>query len=216
MFENLWDRSVVEVLLKLGVAVVLGGAIGWERDVQGHPAGVRTHMLLVLGVVLFTEVSRQIGGDPGRIAAQIVTGVGFLCAGAILRVGMDVKGLTTAASLWGVSAIGMAVSMGGPFLTIAVCATILSLFTLSIVQKAERKFIKSNKKRVIRIVIDSREVLYTVLEQFQMEHRWTVESVRIVEEGAELAVEVELYGKEGALERTLLNPHVKSAFWVDS
>lgn len=216
MFENLWDRSVIEVLTKLGIAVVLGGAIGWERDVQGHPAGVRTHMLLVLGVVLFTEVSRQIGGDPGRIAAQIVTGVGFLCAGAILRVGLDIKGLTTSASLWGVCAIGMAVSMGGPFITIAVGATILSLFTLAVVQKAERKFIKSNRKKVMRVVIENREALYSVLEQFQMEHRWTTEAVKIVEDGAELAVEIEYYGKEGALERILLNSQVKSAYLIDA
>jgi len=89
--------------------------VGWEREVHGRPAGMRTHMLLVIGVVLMCEVSRAFSpaGDPARIAAQIVTGVGFLGAGAIMRIGMEVKGLTSAASLWTVTGIGMAVSVGG-------------------------------------------------------------------------------------------------------
>src|SRR5919112_2991499 len=111
-----------EVLLRLLLASLLCGAIGFERETRDQPAGFRTHILLGLGAALFTLVSAYgfepftraalgSGGlqfDPTRIAAQIIAGVGFLGAGAIIRQGGDVRGLTTAASLWTTSAIGMA------------------------------------------------------------------------------------------------------------
>jgi putative Mg2+ transporter-C (MgtC) family protein len=114
------------VALRLVLTVVLCGAIGFEREVRDQPAGFRTHILLGLGATLFTLVSAYgfepftraalgSGGlqfDPTRISAQIVTGVGFLGAGAIIRRGGDVRGLTTAASLWATAAIGMAVGAG--------------------------------------------------------------------------------------------------------
>ena len=130
-----------EVALRLLLAV-LCGAIGFEREVRDQPAGFRTHILLGLGAALFTLVSAYgfepftratLGGgglqfDPTRIAAQIVAGVGFLGAGAIIRQGRDVRGLTTAASLWAASAIGMAVGAG--YLFGAAAATTLAMATL--------------------------------------------------------------------------------------
>ena len=131
-----------EVVLRLVLASLLCGAIGFERETRDQPAGFRTHILLGLGAALFTLVSAYgfepftraalgSGGlqfDPTRIAAQIIAGVGFLGAGAIIRQGRDVRGLTTAASLWTVSAIGMAVGAG--YLFGAAAATILTLATL--------------------------------------------------------------------------------------
>ena len=131
-----------EVLLRLLLASLLCGAIGFERETRDQPAGFRTHILLGLGAALFTLVSAygfepftraalQGGGlqfDPTRIAAQIIAGVGFLGAGAIIRQGRDVRGLTTAASLWAVSAIGMAVGAG--YLFGAVATTVLAMATL--------------------------------------------------------------------------------------
>ena len=131
--------AALDILIKLGIGVALGGAIGYEREVHGRPAGIRTHMLVVLGVILFSEVSRVFGGDQGRIAAQIVTGIGFLGAGTILRLGAEIKGLTTAASIWACAGIGMAVSVGGPFLIVAVAATAMALFTLAVVENFERR-----------------------------------------------------------------------------
>jgi putative Mg2+ transporter-C (MgtC) family protein len=121
---------------------LLCGAIGFERETRDQPAGFRTHILLGLGAALFTLVSAYgfepftraaLGGgglqfDPTRIAAQIVAGVGFLGAGAIIRQGGDVRGLTTAASLWAASAIGMAVGAG--YLFGAGAATVLAVATL--------------------------------------------------------------------------------------
>jgi putative Mg2+ transporter-C (MgtC) family protein len=136
-----------EVALRLGLAVLLCGAIGFEREVRDQPAGFRTHILLGLGAALFTLVSAYgfqpftqaalSGGglqfDPTRIAAQIVAGVGFLGAGAIIRQGQDVRGLTTAASLWAVSAIGMAIGAG--YLFGAAIATVLAVATLNALRR---------------------------------------------------------------------------------
>ena len=114
-----WD-----VLLRLGLAAGLGGAVGFERELRDREAGIRTHLLVSLGSALFTIISAYgfheflVGGgtivraDPTRIAAQIVTGIGFLGAGAIIRDGLSVRGLTTAATLWVVAAVGMACGAG--------------------------------------------------------------------------------------------------------
>jgi putative Mg2+ transporter-C (MgtC) family protein len=107
-----------EVLLRLFVAAALGGAIGLEREIRERQAGLRTHLVVSVGSALFTLVSAygfsEWGArvDPTRIAAQIVSGIGFLGAGAIIRQGLSVRGLTTAASLWLVAAIGMASGAG--------------------------------------------------------------------------------------------------------
>ena len=109
--------SDLELLGRLLIAAVLGGAIGAERELNDQPAGLRTHMLLTIGACLFTVISaygfrRGVGTDPSRLAAQIVTGIGFLGGGAIVRHGLTVKGLTTAASIWATASVGVAVGAG--------------------------------------------------------------------------------------------------------
>jgi putative Mg2+ transporter-C (MgtC) family protein len=130
-----WDA-----FLRLVVAAGLGAAIGIEREVREREAGIRTHLLVSLGSCLFTIVSAYgfheflvsgtsiVRADPTRIAAQIVTGIGFLGAGAIIREGLSIRGLTTAASLWVVAAIGMA--SGAGYYWPAVAGTLLTLFAL--------------------------------------------------------------------------------------
>ena len=129
-----------EVLLRIVLAGALGGAIGAEREIREREAGLRTHMLVAVGASLFTIVSAYawsdftfsqrsgITFDPTRIAAQIVTGIGFLGAGAIIRQGLSVRGLTTAASLWVVAAIGMA--SGAGYYSAAVITTAIVLISL--------------------------------------------------------------------------------------
>ena len=123
-----------EVLLRLFVAAALGGAIGLERELRERQAGLRTHLVVSVGSALFTLVSAygfsSFDGkvDPTRIAAQIVSGIGFLGAGAIIRQGLSVRGLTTAASLWLVAAIGMAAGAG--YWDGALIATLGSLLAL--------------------------------------------------------------------------------------
>src|SRR3954470_21708351 len=125
---------------RLALAAALGGAIGFERELRDREAGFRTHMLVCVGSALFTIVSaygfsdfltsgdQVIRADPTRIAAQIVTGIGFLGAGAIIRQGVSIRGLTTAATLWVAAAIGMA--SGAGYYAGAVLGTIVTLIAL--------------------------------------------------------------------------------------
>jgi putative Mg2+ transporter-C (MgtC) family protein len=123
--------SDLELLGRLLLAAVLGGAVGAERELNDQPAGLRTHVLLTIGACLFTLISAYgFGGpaDPSRIAAQIVTGIGFLGGGAIVRHGLTVRGVTTAASIWATASIGVAVGAGSYLL--AVGGTVLVVGTL--------------------------------------------------------------------------------------
>ena len=131
-----WDDN----LARLSLAAVLGGAIGFERELRDREAGLRTHLLVCLGSALFTIVSaygfrefltsgdQVVRADPTRIAAQIVTGIGFLGAGAIIRQGLSVRGLTTAATLWVSAAIGIAAGAG--YYSGAVLGTVVTLIAL--------------------------------------------------------------------------------------
>jgi putative Mg2+ transporter-C (MgtC) family protein len=121
----------IEQLARLAIAAVLGGVIGTERELSDQPAGLRTHILLTIGACLFTLISAYGFGpnsDPSRLAAQIVTGIGFLGAGAIIRQGFSVRGLTTAATLWVVAAVGLAAGAG--YYSAAVITTALVLIAL--------------------------------------------------------------------------------------
>jgi len=128
----------LELLFELALAVVLGGAIGFEREWKNKPAGLRTNILICMAAVLFTEISYRsgmIGGDHGRIAAQILTGVGFLGAGTILHHKGSVTGLTSAATIWMVTAIG--VTLGWGAYVDAIAATVLVLVVLAGLQRLE-------------------------------------------------------------------------------
>ena len=111
----------LDLALKLGIAVLSGGAIGFERQVAGKPAGLRTNILICLGSALVMDLSMNLGtslgglriGDPGRIAAQVVTGIGFIGAGTIMQSRGTITGLTSAATLWVVAMIGLAAGAGG-------------------------------------------------------------------------------------------------------
>lgn len=148
-----WD-----VILRLSLAIVLGGAIGLNRERAHKPAGVKTHLMVSLGSALIMMVSidmfqRYIGLsqniDPGRIAAQVITGVGFLGAGTIIHAeGGLIKGLTTAASIWTVAGIGLA--CGGGMYFLAIVASALAIFTLALVNRfdsAHRKRARQSQKK---------------------------------------------------------------------
>ena len=127
-----------ELAGRLLLATFLGGVIGWEREHAHRPAGLRTNMLVALGSALFTILSFTAFGsqaDPSRVAAQIITGIGFLGAGTLMRTGEWVRGLTTAAGLWTVAAIGMAVGAGQYELAIA--TTAIALIILVVVRLFE-------------------------------------------------------------------------------
>ncbi len=152
------------VLLRLSLAAALGGAIGMERELRERQAGLRTHLVVCVGSALFTLVSaygfREFlvsGGslvrtDPTRIAAQIVSGIGFLGAGAIIRQGLSVRGLTTAATLWLVAAIGMA--SGAGYYSAAFIATIGALLTLGPLRIFSYKIVNRYRPDLDRLLVE--------------------------------------------------------------
>jgi putative Mg2+ transporter-C (MgtC) family protein len=125
-----------DILVRLLAAALVGAGLGLEREIHGHQAGMRTHMLVALGSAVFTVLSiygfAGVPGattpDPTRISAQIVTGIGFLGAGAIIKYGTNIRGLTTAASLWVVASVGVAAGAGAYFL--AAAGTLIALLAL--------------------------------------------------------------------------------------
>jgi putative Mg2+ transporter-C (MgtC) family protein len=129
----------LELTVRLVVALLLGGVIGWERELGRMPAGFRTHALVSLGSATFTVISAYAftgpGSDPTRIAAQVVSGIGFLGGGAILHYGGTVRGLTTAASLWSVAAVGMAAGAG--LYVVATLGALLVIIGLEVFQRIE-------------------------------------------------------------------------------
>ncbi|MBP2654912.1 MAG: sapB [Firmicutes bacterium] len=151
--------SEFDIALRLVLASILGGLIGLERESLERPAGLRTHILVCAGSSLIMLVSMvAFSGfdgpkDPGRIAAQVISGIGFLGAGTIIREGVSVRGLTTAASLWVVAGIGLAV--GGGMFFAAVVATALVFLTLVFFGHLERQYlINKNTHRIKLIVAD--------------------------------------------------------------
>jgi putative Mg2+ transporter-C (MgtC) family protein len=130
-----------DLVLRLLLAAALGALIGLEREYRQKPAGLRTNILIAVGSALFTLMSTQLGhgaGTPDRVAAQIVTGVGFLGGGAILRSRTSVHGMTTAATIWVNAAIGMAAGAGEAL--IATVATLITLVVLVVLQPIEAYF----------------------------------------------------------------------------
>lgn len=152
--------SQSDVLLRLALAMALGGLIGLERESHKRAAGFRTHILVSVGSTLVMMISQYAfagssGGpqyDPGRIAAQVVSGIGFLGAGTILREGATIKGLTTAASLWVVAGIGLAVGTG--FYLAAATTTGLVVVVLVVLDRFERTFIESKRDTLLVQVQD--------------------------------------------------------------
>jgi putative Mg2+ transporter-C (MgtC) family protein len=152
----------VELISRLVLAAALGSVIGFERERLSWAAGLRTHMLVCVGSALIMIVSAygfadvltsdHVVLDPSRIAAQVVSGIGFLGAGSILLRGEIVRGLTTAASLWSVAAIGLAV--GGGLYTASIAATAIILVILAGLKPLERRFISVRQRRQLRMLVD--------------------------------------------------------------
>jgi putative Mg2+ transporter-C (MgtC) family protein len=146
-----------DIVLRMVLGFVAGAVIGFERASRRQVAGLRTHILIALGATLLMLLSIWLpqtfsgakNGDPGRIAAQVVSGIGFLGAGAIIRLGNNVRGLTTAASLWFVAAVGLAIG-GGMFIAAAV-AEVLSLVTLILLGILEKRVFPTERFKLLEI-----------------------------------------------------------------
>jgi putative Mg2+ transporter-C (MgtC) family protein len=153
--------SELQIILRVLVGAVLGAVVGLERERHDQPAGLRTHMILVIGATLAMVLSVNLGflfarpgtpADPARLAAQVISGIGFLGAGAILRYGFNVKGLTTAASLWTMAIVGMTVGAG--YYLVAVVTTLIILIVLALLDIIEKRFLKVSASRYITVEAD--------------------------------------------------------------
>lgn len=161
----------LELALRLLIAALCGAVIGLEREYHNQPAGLRTHIILSMGAALAMGLSIQMAtafapnfnGDPARIAAQVVTGVGFLGAGAILRYGLSVRGLTTAASLWTMAIIGMIIGAG--YYLVGGIATVLVLGSLSAVELVEERFFGNSTIAEFTVAIEDKQGAVEELQQ---------------------------------------------------
>ncbi len=154
------DYTLISYFLRLILACVLGGMIGLERDLHGRNAGIRTNMLVCVGSALFTIVSISVqGADPSRIAAQIVCGIGFLGAGAILKDGFNIRGLTTAAYMWFIAAVGISCGLGQWVLSSVGAIGVLGL-TISV--KCMERMLPRRLSMHIKMECASEEVFHTV------------------------------------------------------
>ncbi len=157
--SSIWFISNIELIWRMVLAVVLGGLVGMEREWHNHAAGFRTHILVCLGsatimllsIYGFSEfvAEANVRIDPARLAAQVISGIGFLGAGAILRNGSSVKGLTTAASIWVVAGIGLCIGAG--FIYPAFVATLLVLISLLLLNKWEKYLLRHRRSNDVTI-----------------------------------------------------------------
>ena len=157
--------SLLDVVIRILLALVLGGLIGLEREIREHSAGFRTHILVAVGAAVFTLASSYglegTDHDPNRISAQVVTGIGFLGAGAIVRYGVTVRGLTTAASLWAVAAVGLTVGQG--FYSAAVVTTAIVIVSLYVLGLIEKRILYKHVATAVGVKVHFRSSGYTPL-----------------------------------------------------
>lgn len=157
---NATEVNTLSSVYKLLLSMILGCLVGYQRKKRGQTAGVRTFSLIAMGATLAMILSIYVpqeylglkNGDPGRIAAQVVTGIGFLGAGAIIQMKGSVRGLTTAAGIWMVATIGMAVGVG--MYWISLIATLMILFVLAQLERFERHINMGNEARIIRVRVN--------------------------------------------------------------
>jgi putative Mg2+ transporter-C (MgtC) family protein len=158
--------TTADAALRLLAAAGVGAALGLERELNAQPAGFRTHLLVSLGAAIFTVAGADVAdADPARVAAQVVTGIGFLGAGAILREGGSVKGLTTAASLWVTAAAGLACGLG--LMAVGAIGTTIALVALVVLKRFERSVFPQRRGKVVQLRLERARELPAVVEQAQ-------------------------------------------------
>jgi len=172
----------LEIATRLGIAAGLGAAVGLEREARGHPAGFRTLIIISMSSALIMILSLKISGgeaytDPGRIAAQVISGMGFLGAGVIMRTGLTVRGLTTAAMMWGVTAIGLCVGAG--YTLEGMMATLVILIVQYVLPPIERVLLRSHAKQVLYLHAIPRSGLVDDLTKALTKHGQRVEKLKV-------------------------------------
>lgn len=182
----------LEYSLRLVLTLLVGGAIGLERERSNQAAGLRTHILIGLGACSLMILSSSMaqngtgdglfavrGGDPGRIAAQVVSGIGFIGAGTIMRFGGSVRGLTTAASIWIVAALGLVI--GGGLYVIAGVATVIVLFTLTVLNRLERRMFPDRAFKVLEVNVRGTRITTDAVLPILRKHRIRISNIDVAQ-----------------------------------
>jgi putative Mg2+ transporter-C (MgtC) family protein len=197
MLRQLVDIFKLELMLQLGLATLLGGAIGLERELGGKPAGLRTNILICIGSVLYTHLSvAMVGGatDPTRVAGQIVTGVGFIGAGTILHARGAVVGLTSAATIWVVAAIGVA--LGSGFYLDGIGTTLVVLAVLAGLGRAEKLVQRQSLRSTINVHARQGPTVLEDLETLVRRAGLEVIGVASRQENVDLVIEFDTRGSK--------------------
>jgi putative Mg2+ transporter-C (MgtC) family protein len=207
---ELWQSLVrelrLELLLQLLLAVLLGGAIGLERELKGKPAGLRTNILIIMGATLFTALSFRMAGyrgDPARVAAQILPGVGFIGAGTILHLRGSVTGLTSAATIWVVAAIGM--SLGAGAYLEALGTTFVVMVVLAGLGRAESLIGRQAARSRLRVHASPGPTTLEDLQELVRVSGVEIEDTRARTEDADLVVEFDLVGPKRLHDQILIS-----------
>lgn len=198
------DAETEEIITKLIISIVIGTIIGGEREYRNKSAGLRTIVMICLGSTLFTILSAKIGDPSGasRVAANIVTGIGFLGAGAIMREGLSISGLTTASTIWVAAALGMAVGDGEYGLAIyATIGVMLVLTGFGYVQNRLFKFL--NKTVELHLTMDSRLHGIDRIEGEMIKLQVKFYRKKEFKREGEILFQYDLIGKEGRLEKLI-------------
>ncbi|MDU5107971.1 MgtC/SapB family protein [Clostridium sp.] len=176
------ELTIKDIIIRILMALIIGGLIGYERELKNRAAGFRTHILVCLGATIVSLLQIEIGNqaiamlksnenlyqviniDYGRLGAQVITGVGFIGAGAIIHNRGNIKGLTTAATLWIVACLGLAIGMGGYY--ISIFSTIIIFITLVFLKRIENKFIFKNKFEKFEVEYFKEDKIEKEIEEF--------------------------------------------------
>jgi len=219
--------STEVIAIRLLTAIAIGGAVGYERKYNNRPAGFRTHILVCVGAAVISMIQLNlmnnileigiknpnagsvIKTDLGRLGAQVISGVGFLGAGTIIREKGSVKGLTTAASLWVVACIGLAVGWG--FYSLSIMAAVCVVITLVSLKKFENKFLEKNNLYRMRIDYSNKNTLIGEgLQKYFLENKIKVKNIEYLIEEDEEDEEDEEHGEERGKESN----HVSSVYTI--
>jgi len=193
------EINTTTIIFRLLLSTILGGLLGWERESRRQHAGLRTHMVISAGACLLMLISVYIpqtfteyrNVDPGRIAAQVVSGIGFLGAGAIFRLGGSTHGLTTAATIWAVAAVGLAVGVG--LYEAAGVVTIILLFVLAILDKVGKKLFSGTSLKTLKVSFQTTKIetskIFAILEK----HDIITKNINVVQSKNKQHTTIKLY-----------------------
>lgn len=207
-----------EIILKLVVATVCGGIIGYQRETFERPAGFRTHILVCVGSAIYMLVSVTVAGnsfDPSRIAAQVASGMGFLGAGTIIKQGSFVRGLTTAASLWTIAGIGLAIGFGGTLLGVALLGTMVVFLSLTVLRRFEDRLETKRQSFYLEITLNNARLQVEWISELLRKQHIIIEDINVENTNQDISVII-LEGRtpstevlEGVIATLLNNENIK-------